>query len=65
MITMFQQRLKIRIPTTQAPAAATATSGPPAGPVTATSTGVGEILALRVGCWQAPVHVGIELPIAN
>lgn len=60
MITMFQQRLKTNIPTTPAPAAAAVTSGPPARPVTATSTGVGEILALHVGCWQPPIHVGIE-----
>jgi len=65
MITMFQQRLKTHIPTTPAPATATATSGPLAGPVTATSTAVGEILTLRVGCWQAPVHVGIELPLVE
>jgi len=65
MVTMFQQRLKIHIPTTPASPTAAATSGPPARPVTATSTGVGEILALHVGCWQAPIHVGIELPIAN
>lgn len=34
-------------------------------PVGAVATGIGEILAMRVGCWQAPVNVGVDLPIAS
>ena len=34
-------------------------------PVGAVATGIGEILAMRVGCWRAPVNPGVDLPIAS
>jgi len=33
-------------------------------PIDATATGIGELLNMRVGCWQAPVHIGCTLPVS-
>jgi hypothetical protein len=41
---------------------ACSSEGSPLGTV---ATGIGEILAMRVGCWQAPVNVGVDLQIAS
>jgi hypothetical protein len=31
-------------------------------PVTVATMGISEVLSLRVGCWQAPLHLTVELP---
>ncbi len=64
MNTIVQQMLK---PTTETyPVAAPCPSGSPSAsrPVGATATGIGEILGMRVGCWQPPVHIGFSLPVS-
>jgi hypothetical protein len=33
-------------------------------PVSVVATGIGEILKMRVGCWQAPMHIGFSLPVS-
>ena len=65
MNTIVQQTLKPateNYPVTESRWASSRSARRPAG---ATATGISEVLAMRVGCWQAPVNVGIDLRIAS
>jgi hypothetical protein len=57
MNTIVQQMLK--------PATETYRATGPRSAGSPTATGIGEILSMRVGCWQAPVHIGFSLPVAS
>ena len=45
------------LPVTAAHSASSPNTSRPVGDV---ATGIIEILAMRVGCWQAPVHIAIS-----
>jgi len=56
-----QQLLKPATETHLVTAPRSASSPSTSRPVGAVSTGIGDILNMRVGCWKAPVHIGISL----
>ncbi len=60
MNTIVQQTLKPATETLPRDGARWASSRSTSRPAGATATGISEILAMRVGCWQAPVNIGIS-----
>jgi len=62
---IVQELLKPATETNPVTAPRSANSPGASRPVGATATGIGEILRMRVGCWQAPVHIGFSLPVSS
>ena len=65
MNTTFNKLLKPAMETHLVTATRSAGLPSESRPVGAVATGIGEILAMRVGCWRAPVNSGVDLPIAS